>query len=158
MKKIISETDAILKAKELRKNKKSIVVVGGCFDILHHGHLVFLENAKKEGDALFVLLESDMSVKKLKGEKRPVNNQIVRAEALAGLDYVNFIVSMSGMKKDKDYDKLMRDLKPSVLATTYPDENILHKERQAGIIGARIVYVTKRIEDYSTTKILKENS
>ena len=62
-----------------------IVLVGGCFDILHLGHVVFLEKAKKEGDVLVVLLESDEKVRFLKGKGRPVHTQSERAEILSAL-------------------------------------------------------------------------
>lgn len=76
--------------KELKKQGKTIVFTNGCFDILHVGHLKYLNEAKRQGDILIVGVNSDSSVKKLKGETRPINNQYDRAEILGGLKAVDF--------------------------------------------------------------------
>ena len=112
---------AIEISNKLRKQGKSIVVAGGCFDILHVGHVRFLQSAKKLGDVLFVLLESDKNVKKLKGETRPINSQKDRAEILSSLKSVDYVVFLPRMKSDEDYDKLITCLKPNILATTEND-------------------------------------
>jgi D-beta-D-heptose 7-phosphate kinase/D-beta-D-heptose 1-phosphate adenosyltransferase len=81
------------KAKEfllLNKNKK-IVFTNGCFDILHLGHLEYLNEAKKLGDILFIGLNSDKSIKEIKGENRPINNQDFRKEMLLNLKSVDFV-------------------------------------------------------------------
>lgn len=70
---------------------RTIVFTNGCFDILHRGHLTYLSQAKDLGDVLWVGLNSDTSVKKLKGELRPINNQTLRAMLLASLFYVDFV-------------------------------------------------------------------
>lgn len=75
---------------ELKKQGKTIVFTNGCFDILHVGHLKYLNEAKRQGDILIVGVNSDSSVKKLKGETRPINNQFDRAEILGGLKAVDF--------------------------------------------------------------------
>lgn len=136
---------------KLKKQKKSIVVAGGCFDILHVGHVRFLQNAKKQGDVLFVLLESDENVRKLKGENRPINSQIDRAEILSNLKSVDYVVLLNNMKSDNDYDKLIACLKPDILATTKNDPGQIHKERQAKLTGADVKEVVKRFENKSTT-------
>ena len=79
MNKIINVNDAIELAQKLNKENKKIVITGGCFDILHIGHIKLFDESKKKGDFLFVLLENDNSVRKLKGEGRPINPQIERA-------------------------------------------------------------------------------
>lgn len=75
---------------ELKKQGKTIVFTNGCFDILHVGHLKYLNESKRQGDILIVGVNSDSSVKKLKGETRPINNQFDRAEILGGLKAVDF--------------------------------------------------------------------
>jgi len=90
----------------IKKQHKKIVLVGGCFDILHPGHVIFLEKAKKVGDILFVLLESDEKVKKIKGANRPIHNQKMRAKVLSVLCCVDYIVMLPFLKSDTDYDKL----------------------------------------------------
>lgn len=155
MKKIITTGEAIKISKNLKNNGKIIILVGGCFDILHLGHIKFLENAKKLGDILFVILESDESVLVLKGKDRPINNQMERAQLLSSLSMVGYVVPLPYMKIDKDYDKLITQIKPDFIATTQDDPNISHKERQAKLVGGKVKIVTERIKSKSTTKLAK---
>src|SRR3989344_6058339 len=155
MNKIIKIDRVLRISKELRQQGKQIVLVGGCFDILHLGHIKFLESAKKLGDCLFVLLENDESVKKLKGKDRPINNQIERAQVLSALSIVDYVVLLPLMKTDKDYDKLITQIKPAFIATTENDPNIEHKIRQAKMLNAKMKIVTKRIKSKSTTKLAR---
>ncbi len=142
---------------KLKNRKKIIVLVGGCFDILHIGHIKFLQKAKEKGDFLFVLLESDESVKKLKGSKRPINTQKDRAEILSSLKMVDYVIILPKLLKDGEYDKLIKSLRPNVLAVTVGDKNIKHKVRQAKITGAKVIPVLKRIKNKSTRNILKNH-
>ena len=135
-------------------SKKKIVLVGGCFDILHPGHIIFLEKAKKVGDFLIVLLESDQKVREIKGEGRPIHIQKDRARVLKALKSVDYVVKLAYMKNEKDYDKLIKKMKPDIIATTYGDKNI-HLQRSAQKVGAQLKFVTKFIKGYSTTKILE---
>lgn len=151
MKKILSVNQAIKTAKKLHGKKSKIVLVGGVFDILHIGHIRFLESAKKEGDFLFVLLESDISVRKKKGIARPLNRQKERSQVLAALIPVDFIIILKGILKDKDYDKIIKQIRPDILATTARDSYIFHKERQAKLVGAKVKTVIKRVKSKSTT-------
>ena len=146
----INETE---KLKKLIEDKKS-VVVGGCFDVVHLGHLVFLEEAKKRGNFLLVFLESDESIKESKGEKRPINNQKNRALFLTKLKMVDAIVCLPKMKND-DYQNLLMELKPKIVAVTENDNNFEKKLKQAKLIGARLVKVTKMIPYQSTSRIVE---
>lgn len=152
--KIVSVSKSIKIANELHRYGKSIVLVGGVFDILHVGHVRFLEKAKETGDNLFLLLESDESVRKLKGKGRPLNSQKNRAEVLKALRSIDYVVLLSGILKDKDYDRIVFQIKPNILATTKNDPNKIHKVRQAKKIGAKAVYVIEKIKNKSTTEIL----
>jgi D-beta-D-heptose 7-phosphate kinase/D-beta-D-heptose 1-phosphate adenosyltransferase len=78
--------------RKLRKNNKKIVFTNGCFDILHAGHVTYLSKAKSLGDILVIGLNSDSSVKKIKGKSRPIVSQKNRALLLAGLEAVDFVV------------------------------------------------------------------
>ena len=133
---------------------KKVVLVGGCFDVLHPGHIIFLEKAKKQGDFLIVLLESDEKIKELKGKSRPVHTQKERAAILRSLKSVDQVILLPYMKNDDDYERLIQNLKPDVIAATSGVPDNFHKERIAKITGAKIKYVTKIIGDYSTTNIL----
>lgn len=75
-----------------RAQNHTIVSTNGCFDILHIGHVRYLQESKKQGDILVVYLNSDASVKRLKGDSRPINNESDRAEVLASLECVDYVV------------------------------------------------------------------
>ena len=92
MVKILTLQEAQSKALFLKKQKKTIVLVGGCFDILHIGHVRFLQQAKKTADVLMVFLENDSKVKQIKGENRPFFNQRERACMLVSLISVDYVV------------------------------------------------------------------
>ena len=77
---------------DLKENNVKIAATNGCFDILHVGHVKYLKEAKKCGDVLVVGLNSDVSVKMLKGETRPINPQSDRAQVLAALNCVDYVV------------------------------------------------------------------
>lgn len=153
--------DSILtlnQVKDLRKKLagRKIVLAGGAFDILHLGHITFLENAKKEGQVLVVLLESDERVKAIKGEERPINNQEERAKVLSSLRFVDFVVKLPFFRSDNEYDEITKKISPAIIATTQGDEHIHHKQRQAKLIGAELKVVTPRIPHRSTSKLVKE--
>jgi len=139
----------------LHQQNKRIVLVGGCFDILHIGHITFLEKAKTQGDSLIVLLESDETITRTKGPKRPVNTLHDRAKILSALSYVDYVITLPPLMTDKSYETLVIALKPAIIATTSGDKNRAHKERQARLVQAKVVDVTPQISDKSTTKLIK---
>lgn len=94
-----------------RKNSKKIVFTNGCFDILHVGHLRYLQDAKNLADFLIIGLNSDSSVKSLKGEKRPIVNELERAEMLLGLEAVDQVVIFS----EETPIELIKAIKPDFL-------------------------------------------
>ncbi|MGL4981180.1 MAG: D-glycero-beta-D-manno-heptose 1-phosphate adenylyltransferase [Fusobacteriaceae bacterium] len=95
---------------ELKNSGKKVVFTNGCFDILHVGHLRYMNEAKKQGDFLVVGVNSDASVKRLKGETRPINGEMDRAEMLSGLKAVDMTVIF---EEDTPVE-LLDDLKPSI--------------------------------------------
>lgn len=98
--------------KFLSENRdKKIVFTNGCFDILHVGHVSYLNEAKKQGDLLFVGLNSDSSVKRLKGDKRPINNEKERQYLLENLRCVDCV---NIFEEDTPYE-LIKEVMPSVL-------------------------------------------
>jgi glycerol-3-phosphate cytidylyltransferase len=155
MNKIVTTEEAIALSNKLQKEGKKIVLAGGCFDILHIGHLIFLEKAKKEGDILFVMIEHDESIKQAKGVHRPVNTQHDRARILAALMPVDYVILLPPLLNDALYDDLVIRLKPAIIATTEGDKNRFHKERQANRIGAKITTVTAAIHNQSTTRLIE---
>lgn len=140
---------------ETFSSPKQVVLAGGCFDLLHNGHISFLKKAKEEGDFLIVLLESDVMIKKRKGKDRPVETQQTRATKLSNLDTVDLIILLPDKMENNDYDKLVSDLKPAIIATTQGDPGRHHKERQANLVRAEVKDVITRLPEYSTTKEIK---
>jgi len=134
------------------KNEGRIILNGGCFDILHVGHVRFLSEAKGMGDYLIVLLESDKKVKELKGKNRPVFVQEERAEMLSALRSVDLIVLLQMMENDGDYFNLVTKIKPDIIAVTEGDPHIKMKIRQAREVGAmlKMIPCTKT---FSTSKL-----
>ena len=106
-----SREDIVALSAELKERGKKIIFTNGCFDILHAGHIRYLEIAKSYGDILILGLNSDRSVKALKGESRPINNQLDRAHILAALAAVDYVVIFD---EDTPYD-LIKAVKPDVL-------------------------------------------
>jgi len=137
------------------KKQNTTVLVGGCFDVLHLGHVTFLEKAKKMGDKLVVLLESDENIKKGKGNNRPINNQENRAKMLMSLRMVDEVIKLPEMKTDEEYFVLIKKIKPSIIAITDGDKRIFQKKEQAKIVGAKVVEVTPLIPQQSTSQVIE---
>ncbi len=129
------------------------VLVGGCFDLLHPGHISFLAKAREQGDILFLLLENDAMIQKRKGENRPNQNQQVRAEELRQTNLVNCVILLPQEMTNHDYDELVSILKPAIIATTKGDPYRHHKERQAHLVGGKVIDVIERIPQFSTTQL-----
>ncbi len=131
------------------KNKK-IVFTNGCFDILHRGHIEYLNQAKSHADLLFIGLNSDSSVKKLKGESRPINNEQNRKFLLENLRCVDFVEIFS----DETPMKLIKSVSPNILVKggDWKIEDIVgHKEVLTN--GGEVLSLTF-IEGESTTSII----
>lgn len=138
---------------QLREQGKKIVWTNGCFDILHVGHITYLMRAKKEGDVLIVGLNSDESVRKLKGPGRPVINQENRAIVLSALECVDYIIIF----EEKSPLSIIRQLKPDVYAKggDYTLETLVQAERRyVESYGGKIALIPG-IEGQSTTNIIQ---
>lgn len=124
----------------------SIIFTNGCFDILHRGHIELLRFCKGNGDTVFVGLNSDSSVKRLKGEKRPINNQNDRKLMLESLRYVDKVFVF---EEDTPYN-LINKIKPDMIVKG-GDYN------PQDVVGADIceVRIFKYVEGYSTTKAIQ---
>ena len=109
--KIISTDKLFLKISQLKKNKMKVAFTNGCFDILHLGHLEILTKSKEFGDRLIVAVNSDESVRKLKGKERPINDFQTRSNMLASFSFVDYVVEFS----DDTPKKLIQIIKPDFL-------------------------------------------
>lgn len=135
---------------KLRQEGKTIVTTNGCFDILHVGHVRYLEETKKFGDVLIVALNSDASVRRLKGEGRPINNENDRAEVLNALKSVDYVVLF-----DEDSPmQLLAEIKPDVhtkgadyTVETLPEAKVILEN------GGRLEFI-KFVEGKSTTSTI----
>lgn len=135
------------------KNKKT-VLVGGCFDLIHFGHIKFLGAAKKQGNFLVVALESDEFIKKNKREF-PVHQQSERAEILSNLNMINLIILLPFFQTNNDYFNLVKEISPSIIAVTEGDRQLENKKKQAESIGAEVKEVMTNLRNFSTRNIAK---
>jgi D-beta-D-heptose 7-phosphate kinase/D-beta-D-heptose 1-phosphate adenosyltransferase len=136
----------------LKRAGKKIVFTNGCFDILHYGHVKYLQDARAKGDYLVVAVNSDASVKKIKGKDRPVIGELDRMRTLAALACVDFIVLFN----QSDPLKVIKTLKPDYLVkgSDWNSKNIIGadfvKER-----GGKVLTV-KLVSGRSTTALIKK--
>lgn len=110
--KLLTQREAARRAREARLRGERVVFTNGCFDLLHVGHLRGLEQARRLGDLLVVALNSDASVRRHKGEGRPIVPARQRAELLAGLECVDWVILFRGL----DPGNAIRAIRPDVLA------------------------------------------
>lgn len=134
----------------LKNQNKKIVTTNGVFDILHIGHIRYLQEAKNLGDALIVAVNSDRSTKLIKGPKRPLNNENDRAEALAALQCVDFVIVF----EEENPIKVLEEIKPDfhVKGGDYEPDQIIEKE--VVIKNGGKVHLIDKIEGYSTTSFI----
>lgn len=156
MGKIIKYRNLSLEVKQVKRQSKKIVLVGGCFDLLHTGHIEFLNKAKKLGDSLIVLLESDATVKRLKGVGRPINKQKDRAIVLSHIVSIDYIIMLPPLRADKAYVELVKSIEPAIIAVTAHDPIINLKKRQAKLVNAKVIEVMKRKKGYSTQDLIRK--
>ena len=149
---LVQRTDLNDLLKKLREEGKTIVTTNGCFDILHVGHVRYLEKTKSFADVLIVALNSDKSVKSIKGDNRPINNENDRAEVLSGLKSVDYVVLF-----DEDSPiELLLQIKPDVYTkgADYTVET-LPEAKPIMEAGGRIEFISF-VEGKSTTSIIEK--
>ncbi len=132
------------------------ILVGGCFDILHDAHREFLRRAKSLGDTLIVLLESDENIKRLKGDKRPLNDIARRAFKLSRIGAIDYIVLLAQSTSSEYYYNLVNSIKPDIIAITKGDPLTEIKKDQAAMVGGDVIEVMERNPEHSTTALLEE--
>lgn len=144
--------EIIKKINAAKAQGKTIVATNGCFDILHRGHLEYLEQSKALGDILVVGLNSDSSTKQLKGNSRPINNQEDRARLLAGLKPVDYVIIFDEL----DASEFLRKVKPNIYTkgADYQVES-LPEYPASQEIGAKIELIAL-VEGKSSSAILEK--
>ncbi len=135
--KIITTDNLVLKVSQWKKNKMKVAFTNGCFDILHLGHLEVLTKSKEFGDRLIVAVNSDESVRKLKGEERPINDFQTRSNMLASFSFVDYVVEFS----DDTPKKLIQIIKPDFLIKggDYKKKNIVGNDIVSSYGGETII-------------------
>lgn len=149
---IIRRDDIVELVKNLHAQGKTVVTTNGCFDILHVGHVRYLQKTKSFADVLIVLLNSDKSVRSIKGPTRPINCEDDRAEILCALSVVDYVVLF-----DEDSPRnLLDEIKPDVYTKgadytmeTLPEADIMRKN------GTRVEFISF-VEGKSTTNVIKK--
>jgi rfaE bifunctional protein nucleotidyltransferase chain/domain len=148
--KILPLSELQQKVEEWKAEGKTIAFTNGCFDILHAGHIASLQQAAHEGDKLVVALNADASVRGLKGENRPINNEAARATVMAALSMVDAVTIFS----EPTPKEIIISLKPDVLVKG-GDYNVEEIAGAKEVIesGGRVV-INPIIEGFSTTSII----
>jgi rfaE bifunctional protein nucleotidyltransferase chain/domain len=133
---------------------KTYVVTNGCFDILHVGHVRYLQKTKTFADKMIVCLNSDYSVKTIKGPDRPINNEADRAEILCALECVDYVVLFD----ESSPENLLKEIKPDVhtkgadyTIETLPEAKVIIEN------GGRVEFISF-VEGKSTTNVIKKIS
>ena len=148
---IESKIITISQWKEIRDKNHKVVFTNGCFDVLHRGHVTYLAAARDLGDCLIVGLNNDASVRRLKGENRPVNNENDRALVLSALSFIDYIILF-----EEDTPKnLIEQVKPDILVKggDYKIENIVGADFVTKNGGE--VLTIPFVDGYSSTKIIQ---
>jgi rfaE bifunctional protein nucleotidyltransferase chain/domain len=144
--------EEVLKEIEPLRGKKKIVFTNGCFDILHAGHVHYLNECKKLGDILIVGINSDGSVKRIKGEKRPILSLEYRAYILSNLCAVDYVIPFD---EDTPYN-LIKEIKPDILVKGGDwDINKIVGKDIVESYGGKVLTIPFKF-DISTTKIVEK--
>lgn len=149
---ILTLEETIVRFGREKRNGKKVVFTNGCFDLLHPGHIRSLETARALGDVLIVGINSDESVRTLKGEGRPVIPQQERAEILASLECVDAVLIFDELTPQNVVAKLVPDV--LVKGGDWPGNQIVGRE-EVEAAGGKVVLVDV-VDGYSTTEILKK--
>ena len=151
MNKIIDYSQIEELSNKLKQENKSIALTNGCFDILHIGHARYLKEAKKLADILIVGINSDLSVKKIKGENRPINNENDRSELLSYFEFIDYLIIFT----EPTADNLILKIKPDfyVKGGDYTKES-LPENNSVDQVNAQVAFIDF-VRGYSTTNIIK---
>ena len=151
---IMTLSEAVAWRENLRREGKTLTVTNGCFDLLHRGHAEYLAQAAKLGDKLLVLVNSDKSVKQLKGESRPLNSENDRAFLLVSLKAVDKAVIFPDSRCDAELDALAPDI--YVKAGDYTLEKLDPAERAALEKHQTKIVFMPFVPGHSTTSLVEK--
>src|SRR5215471_13690244 len=149
---VLTREELILRFAPGKRNGKHVVFTNGCFDLLHPGHIKLLEAARALGDALVVAINSDESVRTLKGAGRPVIPEAERAEVLASLECVDAVVIFNELTPKETVAALLPDI--LVKGGDWPGNQIIGRE-EVEAAGGQVVLIDV-VQGHSTTDILRK--
>ena len=154
MGKLVSQNEIVQIVRELQKNGKSVVTTNGCYDILHVGHVRYLQKTKEIADYCIVMLNSDSSVKKNKGDNRPINTELDRAEILCALSCVDYVVIFD----EKSPCELLDKIKPNfhTKGADYTLDTLPEEEKNVIIRNKINVKFIEFVEGKSTTNTIEK--
>lgn len=149
---IVTQNEIVKIVREGQKEGKTFVATNGCFDILHVGHVRYLQKTKSLADFSIVMLNSDKSVKLIKGESRPINNERDRAELLTALSCVDYVV----LFEERSPAELLEKIKPDIYTKgadytieTLPERKIIERN------GIKVEFI-EFVQGKSTTNIINK--
>lgn len=149
---LVTQSEIVEIVRDGQAKGKTFVVTNGCFDILHVGHVRYLKKTKEKADYSIVMLNSDVSVKAIKGENRPINNEQDRAEILSSLSCVDYVVLFD----EKSPAKLLEEIKPDVYTKgadytleTLPERDVVVKN------NIKVEFIDF-VEGKSTTNVINK--
>ena len=134
-----------------------IILVTGVFDLLHTEHVEFLKSAKTLGDYLIVGIESDVRVRKLKGEGRPIQTADIRKVTIEAMGFVDEVVILPNQfETDEEHLQLLKSIKPAILAVSSHPPHLDVKRRLMKLVGGTVAIVRRHNPNVSTTKTLQK--
>jgi rfaE bifunctional protein nucleotidyltransferase chain/domain len=151
--KIMTLRTFVAERKRLRRAGKKLVMTNGCFDVLHPGHVYYLTRARRMGDVLLVALNSDSSVRTLKGADRPVRKEKDRATMLAALEAVDYVISF----RETTAENIIRAIGPDIYVKggDYTPKTLNRGEVQAVMTRGGKIKIMPVLEGHSTTHFLR---
>lgn len=151
MKKVKTREELAEIVQNLKKQEKRVVLANGCFDLLHGGHISYLEDSAKRGDILVVAVNSDKSIKKIKGDKRPIYPEVERLEILEAIECIDYLMVFD----EPTVDGILRELHPDVHSkgTDYTEETVPER-KTAQELGIE-TYIAGAPKENATKDIIK---
>lgn len=152
--KLLSLNAAITRREMLRASSKRLTITNGCFDLLHAGHVHYLREAAKQGDELWLLLNSDASVQAIKGPTRPVQAESYRAYVMAALEFIDAVILFPNPRLDDELRKLKADI--YVKAGDYNIDTINKEEKAAMLEVGTDIRFLPFLEGFSSSDLMQK--
>lgn len=152
--KLLTLDEAVTERQRLREQGKTMVMTNGCFDLLHVGHISYLQASRKLGDELWIMLNGDVSVQALKGPHRPIEPELERAYCLAGLSCVDRVVVFNQTRLINEIEQLQPDIYTK--AGDYTLETLHPGERAAFEAAGTSIHFLPFLQGFSTTLMIEK--